>query len=49
MAMALADRVLKTIPIVFTMRLTIIHVVGERNVFSPNPAIIIPVIHVAGS
>ena len=48
-ATAFADRVLKTLLIVLTMRPTFLHVVGERKVFSTDAAVIIPVIHAAGS
>lgn len=48
-AMAFADRVLKTLLVVLTKQPTDVHVVGDRNVFAANATVVVPVIHAACS
>jgi hypothetical protein len=47
--MALADLVLETLLIILAEQPTNVHVVGDRNVLAANAAVIVPLIHAAGS
>jgi hypothetical protein len=47
--MTFTDRELETVLVVFTMRPTIVRVVGERNFFSAYAAVIVPIVYATGS